>query len=67
MGLDAKGVWDQFAGTWAVSRYHILLEGPICRAWFMGEHVLRQIMEVPGPNRPNGSTKVHAVHREPIG
>ncbi|KAI8017741.1 Protein MAINTENANCE OF MERISTEMS, partial [Camellia lanceoleosa] len=33
----------QFAGAWGASRYRILFEGPVDRAWFLGDRFLRQI------------------------
>ncbi|XP_028115128.1 uncharacterized protein LOC114313012 isoform X2 [Camellia sinensis] len=37
----------QFAGGWGSSRYRILFEGPVSRAWFLGERFLRQTMGFP--------------------
>ena len=43
----------QFAGGWASSRYRILFEGPVGRAWFLGERFLRQTMGFPEPSVPS--------------
>ncbi|XP_028090384.1 uncharacterized protein LOC114290642 [Camellia sinensis] len=32
-----------------MARYHILLEGPICRAWFLSEPFVRQTLSLPAP------------------
>ncbi|GMP71095.1 hypothetical protein CsSME_00029643 [Camellia sinensis var. sinensis] len=29
------GVRDHYAGAWGTSRFQILLEGPVCQAWFL--------------------------------
>ncbi|GMQ10972.1 hypothetical protein CsSME_00053766 [Camellia sinensis var. sinensis] len=41
------GVRDQFAGAWGASRFQLLFEGLVCRAWFLGERFLRQTMGLP--------------------
>ncbi|KAF5934571.1 hypothetical protein HYC85_030742, partial [Camellia sinensis] len=38
-----EGLRFQFAGGWGVSRYRILFEGPVGRAWFLGDRFLRQV------------------------
>ncbi|KAL7213066.1 hypothetical protein ACSBR2_015718 [Camellia fascicularis] len=46
------GVRDQYAGAWATSRFWILLEGPVCQAWFLGERFIRQTLGSPIPVVP---------------
>ncbi|GMP73882.1 hypothetical protein CsSME_00031481 [Camellia sinensis var. sinensis] len=38
-----EGLRFQFAGGWGASRYRILYEGPVGRAWFLGDRFLRQV------------------------
>ncbi|KAF5934658.1 hypothetical protein HYC85_030829 [Camellia sinensis] len=38
---------DRFAGAEETSRFRILLEGPVCRAWYLGERFLRQTLGLP--------------------
>ncbi|XP_028089092.1 uncharacterized protein LOC114289545 [Camellia sinensis] len=38
---------DRFAGADETSRFRILLEGPVCRAWYLGERFLRQTLRLP--------------------
>lgn len=45
-------VKDQFVGAWETSRFRVLLEGPICRVWFLGERFLRQSLGLPKPVVP---------------
>ncbi|XP_028058829.1 uncharacterized protein LOC114262654 [Camellia sinensis] len=35
---------DRFAGAEGTARFRILLEGPVCRAWYLGERFLRQTL-----------------------
>lgn len=35
--LIPTGVRDQYAGAQGASRFRLLLEGPVSRAWFLGE------------------------------
>ncbi|GMP80647.1 hypothetical protein CsSME_00035667 [Camellia sinensis var. sinensis] len=42
----------QFSGGWAASRYRILFEGPIGRAWFLGDRFMRQTMGYPEQSVP---------------
>ncbi|GMP54659.1 hypothetical protein CsSME_00019746 [Camellia sinensis var. sinensis] len=42
-----EGVGDQFAGAREASCFWFLLEGPVCRAWFLGERFLRQTIGLP--------------------
>ncbi|KAF5931800.1 hypothetical protein HYC85_027971 [Camellia sinensis] len=37
----------RFPGAEETSRFRILLEGPVCRAWYLGEHFLRQTRGLP--------------------
>ncbi|KAF5932590.1 hypothetical protein HYC85_028761 [Camellia sinensis] len=37
----------RFPGAEETSRFRILLEGPVCRAWYLGEHFLRQTLGLP--------------------
>ncbi|GMP85730.1 hypothetical protein CsSME_00038774 [Camellia sinensis var. sinensis] len=46
------GVKDQFASAREASRFWILLDGPVCRAWFLGERFLRQSLGWPEPVVP---------------
>ncbi|KAI7997899.1 Protein MAINTENANCE OF MERISTEMS, partial [Camellia lanceoleosa] len=39
----AEGLRFQFAGGRGASQYRILFEGPVGRAWFLGERFLRQV------------------------
>ncbi|GMP77685.1 hypothetical protein CsSME_00033868 [Camellia sinensis var. sinensis] len=43
----------QFTRGWATSRYRILFEGPVGRAWFLGDRFLRQTMGFPEPSVPS--------------
>ncbi|KAL7212351.1 hypothetical protein ACSBR2_015103 [Camellia fascicularis] len=43
----------QFAGAWGVSRYRILFEGPVGRAWFLGDRFLRQVWGYPTQDLPS--------------
>ncbi|KAI8014400.1 Protein MAIN-LIKE 2, partial [Camellia lanceoleosa] len=38
---------DRFADADETSCYRILLEGPVCRAWYLGERFLRQTLGLP--------------------
>ncbi|GMP73604.1 hypothetical protein CsSME_00031310 [Camellia sinensis var. sinensis] len=38
---------DQFAGAEETARFRILMEGPVCRAWYLGERFLRQTLGLP--------------------
>ena len=38
---------DRFTGAEETSRFRILLEGPVCRAWYLGERFLRQTLGLP--------------------
>ncbi|KAF5933242.1 hypothetical protein HYC85_029413 [Camellia sinensis] len=38
---------DRFAGAEETSRFRILLEGLVCRAWYLGERFLRQTLGLP--------------------
>ena len=38
---------DRFAGAEETSRFWILLEGQVCRAWYLGERFLRQTLGLP--------------------
>ncbi|KAL7184930.1 hypothetical protein ACSBR2_026973 [Camellia fascicularis] len=38
---------DRFAGADETSRFRILLEGLVCRAWYLGERFLRQTLGLP--------------------
>ncbi|GMP93976.1 hypothetical protein CsSME_00043599 [Camellia sinensis var. sinensis] len=38
---------DRFAGAEETARFRILLEGPVCRAWYLGERFLRQTLGLP--------------------
>ncbi|THG05129.1 hypothetical protein TEA_012935 [Camellia sinensis var. sinensis] len=38
---------DRFACAEETSRFRILLEGPVCWAWYLGEHFLRQTLGLP--------------------
>ena len=45
---------ERFAGAEETAHFRILLEGPVCRAWYLGERFLRQTLGlleqiVPGP------------------
>ncbi|CAL5337496.1 unnamed protein product [Camellia sinensis] len=42
-------------GGWAASRYRILFEGPVCRAWFLGKRFMRQPMGYPHQDIPSVS------------
>ncbi len=37
----------RFPGAEETSRFRILLEGPVCRAWYLGERFLRQTRGLP--------------------
>ncbi|XP_028052376.1 uncharacterized protein LOC114256875 [Camellia sinensis] len=43
----------QFAGAWGASRYRVLFEGPVGRAWFLGDHFMRQTMGNPTQEIPS--------------
>ena len=48
-------VRDHYEGAGETARCRILLEGPVCRAWYLGERFLRQTLGlpeqiVPGPS-----------------
>ncbi|CAL5364253.1 unnamed protein product [Camellia sinensis] len=49
-----EGVGDQFAGARRATRFRLLFEGPICRAWFLGERFVRQTLGLPQPIVPMG-------------
>lgn len=36
-----------FARAWGASRYRLVLEGPVGRAWFLGERFMRQTLGLP--------------------
>ncbi|XP_028069559.1 uncharacterized protein LOC114272081 [Camellia sinensis] len=38
---------ERFAGAEENLRFRILLKGPVCRAWYLGEHFLRQTLGLP--------------------
>ena len=38
---------DRFSGVEETSRIRILLEGPVCRAWYLGERFLCQTLGLP--------------------
>ena len=38
-----EGLRFQFTGGWGASRYRLLFEGPVGRAWFLGDRFLRQV------------------------
>ena len=38
---------EQFAGAEETEHFRILLEGPGCRAWYLGERFLRQTLGLP--------------------
>ncbi|GMP90604.1 hypothetical protein CsSME_00041652 [Camellia sinensis var. sinensis] len=38
-----EGLCFQFAGGWGATRYRLLFEGPVGRAFFLGERFLRQV------------------------
>ncbi|KAF5933342.1 hypothetical protein HYC85_029513 [Camellia sinensis] len=40
-------VRDHYEGAGEIARCRILLEGPVCRAWYLGEHFLRQTLGLP--------------------
>ncbi|KAI8029683.1 Protein MAIN-LIKE 2, partial [Camellia lanceoleosa] len=40
-------IWDRFARAEETSRFRILLEGSVCRAWYLGERFLRQTLGLP--------------------
>ncbi|GMP48083.1 hypothetical protein CsSME_00015565 [Camellia sinensis var. sinensis] len=46
------GIQGQYKVAWGISCYRILLEGPVCRAWFLGEGVVHQTMGLPAPMIP---------------
>ena len=50
MGSDLR---FQFAGGWGAFRYRILLEGPVGRAWFLGERFLHQTWGYPVQDIPS--------------
>ena len=37
----------RFPGAEETSRFRILLEGPVCRAWYLGERFLCQTLGLP--------------------
>ncbi|KAL7228205.1 hypothetical protein ACSBR2_007005 [Camellia fascicularis] len=43
---------DQYAGAWGTSQLRILLEGPFCWAWFLGERFVHQTVGLPAPVVP---------------
>lgn len=45
-------VKDQYAGAQEASYFRLLLEGPVCRAWFLDERFMRQTMGLPEPVVP---------------
>ncbi|GMP24169.1 hypothetical protein CsSME_00001532 [Camellia sinensis var. sinensis] len=49
-----EGVGDQFAGARGATRFWLLFEGPICRAWFLGERFVRQTLGLSQPIVPMG-------------
>lgn len=42
-----RGVGGRYNAAWGIFRYHILLEGPVCRAWYLGEIVVCQSLGIP--------------------
>lgn len=42
-----------FAGAWGASRYRILFEEPVGRAWFLGDRFLRQVWGYPEQDVPS--------------
>ena len=38
---------DRFAGAEETARFRSLFEGPVCRAWYLGERFLRQTLGLP--------------------
>ncbi|GMP54999.1 hypothetical protein CsSME_00019959 [Camellia sinensis var. sinensis] len=46
---------DRFAGAEETARFRILLEGPVCRAWYLGERFLRQTLGLPEQRVPGPS------------
>ncbi|KAL7248863.1 hypothetical protein ACSBR1_011112 [Camellia fascicularis] len=40
-------VRERYAGAEETARFRILLEGPVCRAWYLGERFLRQTLGLP--------------------
>ncbi|KAI7994534.1 Protein MAINTENANCE OF MERISTEMS, partial [Camellia lanceoleosa] len=40
-------VRDHYEGAYETARLRILLEGPVCRAWYLGERFLRQTLGLP--------------------
>ena len=43
----------QFPGAWASSHYRTLFEGPVGRAWFLGDRFMCQTMGVPEQSVPS--------------
>ncbi|KAF5933444.1 hypothetical protein HYC85_029615 [Camellia sinensis] len=48
-----EGLRFQFAGGWGASRYRILFEGPVGRAWFLGDRFLRQVWGYTSQDTPS--------------
>lgn len=42
-----EAVRDQYAGARETARFRILLEGLVCRVWYLGERFLRQTLSLP--------------------
>lgn len=40
-------VWERYAGAEETNQFRILLEGPVCWAWYLGERFLRQTLGLP--------------------
>ncbi|GMP47841.1 hypothetical protein CsSME_00015408 [Camellia sinensis var. sinensis] len=40
-------VRKQYAGAQETARFKVLLEGPVCRAWYLGKRFLRQTLGLP--------------------
>ena len=47
-----SGLRDQYHTAQTMSHYHILFEGPICRALFLSERFVRQTLGLPAPFVP---------------
>ena len=54
---------DHYEGAEETARCRILLEGPVCRAWYLGERFLRQTLGLPEQIVP-GSPLTHMRHTE---
>ncbi|KAL7263185.1 hypothetical protein ACSBR1_001374 [Camellia fascicularis] len=53
--LLPTAVRERFVGAEETARFRILLEGPVCRAWYLGERFLRQtlgLLEQIAPGSP---------------